>query len=254
MGAPPAVIQLNRWSWTRKTWRIEVGDGDLTVVTPAVKRPWVIPLESISGVCDLSAKATSPDDLTLVRGPRLLDMKTKAQYSSANLLVVLKAPQPLPPLRFGHYSGSGFRRREVRGGSALVDGFSVDAREPGGAASILADRGVTQFPSRRASWIATIGAVPTSTLPEQEQRRVQQRERLRRFVRPMTIATVIALVVARFSITESRVQWWGWLMIALCVVLFIASGVLVRYVTRQDRRPIETARRARSKSFGVPDD
>jgi hypothetical protein len=248
------VIPLNRWPWARKKWRLEVGDDDLTVVTPAVKQPWVIPLESISGVCDLSTTATSPDDLTLVRGPRAIDMKTKSAYSSANLLVVLSAPLPLPPLRFGHYAGSGFRRRDVRGGSALVDGFSVEAREPGGAASVVADRGGTQFPSRRAAWIAEIGAVPTSTLPEEERRRVQQRERLRRFVRPMTIVTVIAFIVTRLSVTGSRVQWWGWLLIALCVVLFVASGVLVRYVTRQDRRPIETARQARSKSFGVPDD
>lgn len=252
--ATPAVVPLRRWPAARKKWRLEISDRVLTVITPSVKWPWVIPLEAISGVCDLSTESSLPDDLTLLRGATVVDMKAKSAHSSPNLLVILSPPQSSPPLRFGRYFGTGFGRRAVQSGSALVDAIAVESVEPSRAASFLVGRGAKRFGSRRAALISAIGAVPISTLPESERRRVRRRDRLRRFLSPLMLATVIAFIVTRITLPGSPVQLWGWMMIGASVGLFVVSCILLSYVKRQDRRPIETGRVPRSKSYGFPDD
>jgi hypothetical protein len=238
-----AVIPLERWPLARKKWRLEVDDHHLTVITPHVKEPWAIPVASISGVCALWRQTESDDELTLVREAKLLDMETKATLASSNLLVVLNPPQAAP-------RRTGFTRRAVRDGTAAdLDGFSVQAIDPDGSASLLVDLGVKRFSSEREALLAAIGAVPISTLPEPEQRRVRRRERLRAIGSGLAIALVIAFIAARVVFKVSAVERWESLLVMVFAVPVVITLLVVAYVRRQDRRQIATGRAPPSRSI-----
>jgi hypothetical protein len=68
------VVPLERWPIAREKWRLAVDDRNLTVITPEVKAPWVIPLASVAGVCDLSQQTDPDDGLILVRGAQVVEM------------------------------------------------------------------------------------------------------------------------------------------------------------------------------------
>jgi hypothetical protein len=238
-----SVIPLERWPLARKKWRLEVDDHNLTVITPHVKEPWAIPIASISGVCDLWRQTPSDDELTLVREAKLLEMETKSTIASSNLLVVLNPPQAAP-------RRAGFTRRAVRDGTAAeLDGFSVQTIDSDGCASVLVDHGIKRFGSEREALLAAIGAVPISTLPESEQRRVRRRERLRTITGGLAVVLVVAFIAARVVFKVSAVERWESLLVTVFAVAVVITLFVVAYVRRQDRRQITTDRAPPSRSI-----
>ena len=239
-----AVIPLKRRLMHRKEWRLVVDDDNtfLGVIAPALKEPWVIPLTSIAGVCDVSNEPKSSDELTLLREEHVMKVVSKSSSSVSNLLVMLSPPQPVPELRFSRRGDSGFGRRSRRAGTALLDGFSVEAKEPESAASFLRAIGIKSFPSRRSALVATIGAVPIATLSEAEQHRVRRRDAAKRIVNPVYIVIIVASLAARVVLSQSPIRWWGWMDIAIGAAAAAIALCLNLYIHRVDSRPLDTSR------------
>lgn len=236
VGAQVQVFACKRFR-RRSPWRVEIDHTDLFAFAQPFRRrrPIVVPLVEIWSANDLSNEQPNgqPEgELVLGRIPVLLNLQTKGGLAGANLLILVRRPIVVPPIKRGHAMDPAISNRRSRRNAETCDGFVIPMENPSEICLALAARGVTIAVDSFATTSALVGLVPLDSLVETS----AVDRRLRFGIRVGYFVGLVGLSIARFG--YDRLRWWA-------ITAGIAGGVGLATATVMEVRLRKNRRRER---------